>query len=450
MGEVQDPLNSRTKSPVAALGALTTLALVLRLACWTGLIGSDDLGYSHFAQAMARGTYQLEPHHLAIRFGLLLPVAALYRVGGVSEWSTVSVPLLASVLSVPALALIGRKMFGWRVGLIAGLLYATFPVQLRYASILVPEPVAAFLVLVAVLCFVHADGRRPTLLCAAGLALGIAYLTKEPALFVAPALMLDAVARRQWRGAVLIALGVTTIVTIECAFYLAHGDLLFRPHAMAVHERSGMALAANETLAYRLFKSYPRMMLVPSVDFGLHSVACLAGAAAALVIGPVAGYRLALAWAVIPWLYLNFGTSSLTRYFALPVAPRYIEFVYPPLMLMTGVVLARAFAARARIGLPSGAALALVAAAGLASGLATQGQGYRASEMTVLREIARRTRQLPSANFRAEDPHWERAMRIFGASLLSEPSQRADFVIVPDPVGLPALQKDSSPAPANR
>src|SRR5688572_33137294 len=59
-------------------------ALLVRLACFTGLIASDDLGYSGFALRIAQGTYELEPHHYAIRYGLLLPVAAFYQIGRAS------------------------------------------------------------------------------------------------------------------------------------------------------------------------------------------------------------------------------------------------------------------------------------------------------------------------------------------------------------------------------
>ena len=97
------------------------MAFVFRPACATGLIGSDDLGYSEFAQRIAVGTYELEPHHYAICFGLIVPVAVLYRLFGVTEWTTIALPLVASTLAVPVLTLIGRRIFGWRVGVITGI-----------------------------------------------------------------------------------------------------------------------------------------------------------------------------------------------------------------------------------------------------------------------------------------------------------------------------------------
>ena len=138
------------------------VGFLMRLACFTGLIGSDDVVYSHFAQLMSQLSYRPELHHAALRYGLLLPLGVLYRVFGVGEWTTIMVPLMASTLSVPAVMLIGQKLLGSRVALLAGMLIATFPAELRYATILVPEPLAEFYGLVAILIYLYWELRiRP-------------------------------------------------------------------------------------------------------------------------------------------------------------------------------------------------------------------------------------------------------------------------------------------------
>ena len=157
---------------------LFLLAILLRLTCLTGLIASDDLGYSGYAQLIAEGRYVLENHdvaahsglilpHYAIRYGLILPVGLILAVFGISEWSTIALPLFASSLSVVLLALIGARLFSLRVGLIAGLLLATFPLELRYATVLVPEAVAGCFVLLAVLVHVRTENRAPLTACRA-------------------------------------------------------------------------------------------------------------------------------------------------------------------------------------------------------------------------------------------------------------------------------------------
>jgi 4-amino-4-deoxy-L-arabinose transferase-like glycosyltransferase len=373
---------------------LFLLALLLRLACFTGIIGSDDLGYSGYAQLVAEGRYVPEGIHLAIRYGLILPVGLIYALAGVSEWSTIAVPLFASSLSAVLLALIGARLFGPRVGLIAGLLYATFPVELRYATVLVPEAVAGCYVLLGVLVHVRTNSRAPMALGAlAGACVGVAYLTKEPALFIVPALLIDAALRRRWRQAFGIVAGLGAIIACEHAYYLmTTGDLLFRLHALALHNKLNTPDPSNGVvvdLAYRLFRSYPHMMLAPNRHFGLHSLVTLILSAMAFwCFRKDRRTYFLLIWASLPWIYLDFGSSSMARYILIPVAPRYIAFAYPPLFLLAAWLLADwvskgVWAKRAVVS--SVVAVLLV---GLVCGLSTRGTGYRSDEVAVLRVIA--------------------------------------------------------------
>ncbi|MDQ3829540.1 MAG: glycosyltransferase family 39 protein, partial [Candidatus Tectomicrobia bacterium] len=161
------------RSPWIYAGAICVLGLVLRLACTTGLIASDDLGYSHYARLIAQFLYVPELHQYAIRYGLTIPVAGVYWLFGVGEWTTILVPLLTSVASVPLLIAIGQKLFDLRTALIAGLLFATFPLQLRLATVLLPEAVAEFYILGAVLVYLHGEGQHSLgLSIASGICLG--------------------------------------------------------------------------------------------------------------------------------------------------------------------------------------------------------------------------------------------------------------------------------------
>lgn len=374
--------------------AFFLLALLLRLACFTGLIASDDVYYATYAQQIAEGRYALEYHHFAIRFGLILPVGLLYALFGVNEWSTIGVPFFASSLSVVLLALIGAKLFGIRAGGIAGILLVSFPLQLHYASILVPELVAECYVLLALLIYVRTEERAPMAFGAlAGAFIGIAYLTKEPALFVAAALFIDAARQGRWRNVLGIALGIGVVIAVEHAYYLSlTGDLLFRVHAMAKHNlyvTDGRGEVDIANLGYRLIKEYPRMMLIPGVYWGIHSLAAVILAAVALVRfrRDRRAHFLAF-WAALPWIYLNFGTSSFNHFIPIPAAPRYIEFVYPPLFLLAGWVLAdfisnAAWARRLVLSLTAVAVLS-----GVVSGLTTRGKGYHSDHVAVLRGIA--------------------------------------------------------------
>jgi 4-amino-4-deoxy-L-arabinose transferase-like glycosyltransferase len=265
-------------------------------------------------------------------------------------------------------------------GWFAGLLFATFPVDSRYASILVPEPVVQCVVLAGALVFLSAvESGRSSLGIAAGVLFGAGFLTKEPGAFVAAAFAAWAVATKRWSLALNVSAGACAIVAGELIWHAwTTADPLFRLHAIHTgHDSSGMAVIANEHLSYRLLQSYPRMMLIPNVDFGLHSVVALLLGGLAVLLRPIRNVGLFVAWAALPWLYLNFGSSSLSSYWALPAAPRYIALVYAPLFILTACVVARH--RRLVILLP------VVVVVGIVCTLETAGQGYNTGTVRKIR-----------------------------------------------------------------
>src|SRR5438309_8525561 len=67
--------------------ALFLCAAFVRIASFTGIICSDDLAYSYFAQLIAQGTSTPEADHTRFRVGVTVPVAIIYRIFGTSEWT---------------------------------------------------------------------------------------------------------------------------------------------------------------------------------------------------------------------------------------------------------------------------------------------------------------------------------------------------------------------------
>ena len=180
-------IRENVRPPWLILLLVFVVSLSTRLFCFTGLVGSDDIVYSIYAERIAEGTYRLEPHHthIALRYGVVVPVVAIYKAFGMHEWSTVMLPLLASSLAPVLAALLGVQLAGATAGWIAGLLLASFPVDVRYATILVPESMLQATILVAAIAYIAAGARQSALLSfTSGILLGLAYLIKEPAVFV--------------------------------------------------------------------------------------------------------------------------------------------------------------------------------------------------------------------------------------------------------------------------
>src|SRR5262245_28398567 len=179
--------------------AIFGASLLIRVLCYTGLIGSDDLVYSRYAEQIANGAYELERLQLAMRYGVLLPVAATHRVFGELEYTTVVVPLLFSSFAPALGGLLAFILWGSKAAWIAGALLASFPVDVRYGSILVPEAILQVPLLAGAIVFVLAEKRNsPWLGLLSGFLMGLAYLVKEPAAFVVAAFFLFACLRGRW------------------------------------------------------------------------------------------------------------------------------------------------------------------------------------------------------------------------------------------------------------
>ena len=437
------PLHQTGPDVWVMLPVLFVGSFLIRLVCLTGLIGSDDMFYSNYGQAIATGSYKLEATHYAVRYGLLLPLSASYRLFGLHEWTTILVPLISSSLAAPLLALIAARLAGIRQAWIAGLLMATFPVAVRYGSILVPEPVLETLLLIAALLFLLAQAHDSSILAAAaGVLLGISYLTKEPAAFVAMAFFLFLVAMRRWKLAFVMGCGVAFVLLGEVGWYWKEsGDVLFRIHAMAWNNSSDMAVAANQNLFYRLFKEYPRMMLVPSTDYGLHSLLALGLSAAALVSRRSASTLWLLLWAIFPFLYLNFGTSSFRYFWALPSAPRYLGLIYEPLFVLAAIALVSLANSNLSKKLVGSSLVLVVCAVGVACAFVTRDAGYRTAQVAELRKIVSQMHHDQShiCEFAGPDAKvWRETVQIIAPEQLGCAGQLV-VQLAPDSQGLPTI-----------
>jgi hypothetical protein len=506
------PLDRDQRRWIAA--GLFVVALLLRLACFTGLIASDDLTYAHHAQLISRGEFTPHATHWATRYGVLLPVALLYKLAGVSEWSTIALALVASAASVPLLWLIASRLCGPTAALVAALLLATAPMELRYATVLVPEPVLGLYILLAVLVYVRMT-REPAMAMGAlcGALIGLAYLAKEPSVFVAPAMAADAALGRRWRHAAAIVIGVCSVVVLEQGFYYAStGDPLFRLHAMArfnkeipaasraiaafaptVTTTGGGAAAAGSPdgvianaavtastgavadaanadfddaeadpdvantasgdpdamarrlLIRRLFKRYPDKMLVPGRDFGVHSLVALVLSALACVRYRRDGrLRFLLLWAWLPWLYLNFGSSSLTYYAQIPPAARYISLTYPPLFVLAGWLVAELLSTSAWTRRLAVSAVTAVFISGMVWGVSTRATGYRTDQVAILRIIAGTVEATGVRSVCFEgDPRqtarWHRTMVVLSGGDLPACDSRSGVTVRADGFGNPTV-----------
>ena len=128
-------------------------------------------------------SYELVPYPLAIATLLF----------GDSEWAMRLPSLIMGTLCIGLVALIGRRLFNWRTGLIAALIYACLPLDIRWAQNCFHPQQCQFMAMLTFWLFYEAIRVRPfnqRYLTAAAITFCAAYLSWEGSVFILPALFL--------------------------------------------------------------------------------------------------------------------------------------------------------------------------------------------------------------------------------------------------------------------
>src|SRR5215831_1774225 len=125
-------------------------------------------------------TYEAVPYPLALS-GLFF---------GYSEWSMRLPACIMGTLTIGIIALMGRRLFNWRVGLFAAFVYACMPLNIRWAQNAFYLSQCQFMSILTMWLFYEAIRHRPLhrgYLTAASVAFCITYLSWEGTGFLLPA-----------------------------------------------------------------------------------------------------------------------------------------------------------------------------------------------------------------------------------------------------------------------
>jgi 4-amino-4-deoxy-L-arabinose transferase-like glycosyltransferase len=122
------------------------MALGSPLLVYQGVIlDGDDVLYARLASDMAEGhpTFGINTH--TYRLGFIVPVAVLYRVFGIHDWTTVALPLLSSLSIVLVAAYAAGRLYGETAGAWAALFCGFNPIVYRVGSVGMADVPAGFL-----------------------------------------------------------------------------------------------------------------------------------------------------------------------------------------------------------------------------------------------------------------------------------------------------------------
>ena len=339
---------------------LTSLLIVgacLRITSFIGhgYGGGDDAAYADLAHSLVTGRF-LQAHEGAspiypVRIGIVAPAAASFKLFGVSESTLAVYPFLISLVGVVVAFIAGRIFFGERVGIVTAILQVFLPVDVRYATLLYPDPPGALSLNVAIL-LVYLGSRDPIVRrktlysAAAGLCLGLSWLCKEAILFSLPFIggyVLWCIYRDKTNVVLVGALGIGfgAVLGIESGVYAWYfSDPLYHFHAIERHIRHPSAIpwfwrsdASWSELLARLFRDGPETILL-NTRFGLVTALALLAVCYGVFRG-VRSYAFVGVWFLYHVLVFNFGSHSLRSYMPLPMYDRYLWSLLLPAMLLT-------------------------------------------------------------------------------------------------------------------
>ena len=359
---------------VAGLAGVGLLWLGLRLVFFTGYYAEDAPGYITDAIDLALGTYHARAHILGLNVGTYAPVAVPLALLGKTDAAVAIWPLLCSFLGLSSLACAATLLFGRRFGLLATLLYATYPGDVFFSTVVMPDAIQAgwlaFSMCLVVAAWAGPDTRRLWLLGSAGIAMGVVNLVRANGVLLAPiglvtVWVLGAVGAHDRAGRTLRALaayasGWMVVFVGEGLVYLwAVGDFLHRIWVVDRHYGSMDSITRwglNTSWATIPFSIFPPVAWWRIGDWGrfneeqaYHGILfCLAAAAVSLAV-PVlvlakarltrrvaAGFLIGLFWAAWPLLVHEFGSQSLTHYVPMHRLSRHLV-VYAPGAIFTTV-----------------------------------------------------------------------------------------------------------------
>lgn len=342
------PVHSGSRQARELLFVVILVALIIRLVFFFGGVrGSDAYAYAHHAYNIATGQYDVmaETHYYGFRYAVLLPTALAYALFGVSDWSSALFPLLASLGTLLLVVRLGMEWFDRQMGLLAGLLYTFYPLDLISATLLGPSSFLPFLSAGAILAFSKAGEttgwRRASLCVVTGLCIGLATQAREVGLLLLAPVGLMALSWQGWerRSATIgwLSLGVALPLLLEGLYYWhATGDPFYR---ITVISRLSEPLAGGPdpegevSLMY-----YPRALLGLDLgglaNFGFFGYLGLWGIILAARRNEWSSLRVLLFWIIPVFAYLEFGSMSLTRYLPIIKSYNYCSLISVPLVLL--------------------------------------------------------------------------------------------------------------------
>jgi len=335
---------------------ILVFALFLRLYFFSGFQLTDDPVYCYYANKVLDGEFyfgndiegmvlmRIDPI-MTCRLVQIYQTAISFYLFGINSYSIAIYPLLASLGSIIVIFYLGKIIFNEKIGLLSAFLLSIFPLNIAYATWSMPDVPIAFYCALSALLFIKADrikpqkfkqiDKRKILFLLSGIIIGISYLHKVSGaviLLVLVALMLYNTAKKRKidYDYIYLFIGLGIILLIEGIFYyLNNGDFFTRYNVLTTRYRFW------ETSINSDFTYYPRNMFYLNDDWSVNWTDpyhahyglfyfFIIGSMIYIFVKKRKKALIPLFWFLISFLYLEFGSSSITSYLPLVKNWRYL------------------------------------------------------------------------------------------------------------------------------
>ncbi len=252
---------------------LLLLALAVRLVDPIGWLGSDDAAYHAAAEHVVHGEPIHRNHHQYARSPIVLAVSVSMLLFGDTPAALILPTLISSILCIVMVVLIGRLLWDWWVGLLAGTIVAFLPAFQNTSTCLLPGAYTCCFAAAAILVTVMATGatqRRAywSLAVAAGLLAAMAISAKlfTGAVFVAIFFLswqLHAAPRgRRVVWMALVLAGAVLFLLLECTFYAWTADNFWFKFQALEGSRGAHTILPGHKEAYSSLSETLQLVLV--------------------------------------------------------------------------------------------------------------------------------------------------------------------------------------------
>ncbi|MEW6618664.1 MAG: glycosyltransferase family 39 protein [bacterium] len=314
---------------------IVLFGLALRLVFFSGYVQGDDKHYMGQAYRFSIGDFTPGDNQWGVRLGMVIPTALSFFLFGVSDISLVLFSLICSLGNIILIYYFGKMIFNERIALLSAFLMAFFPLEVIYASHLFPCVSFTFFTGLGIFCFLKGEKDNKWIYyLLSGLFIGIGYLIRENALFLALPLVIYMLYNKKIKIEFIhLLVGFFIIIALESGFYyFQNGDILHRSHVVNSIINKNCLQNENFKIDLNWFLS-PLAVLFVNQEFGFFYYLILP-------IGIFFLYKknkavmLLLIWIFPLLLYTFYGPISASNYWTLTREPRYLAYITIPSLLI--------------------------------------------------------------------------------------------------------------------